>query len=344
LEDSGKVVSTATQWTFARPLENTFNFTIRLWTWNNEGLQSTMDENSFVVTFVGPRVSTVSVTADPVNGVMNIQVVNPGASTFVAAGAAAQGNNATLTPAQAAGVATGDLLLGVSAIENSGTGVPNLPTDYTNLLLFGNVRLFGKIHDGSEAAPSCSYTGGAAGAATTAQMAAFRESELVTLASATLLNGSAANIATPALTVPTANCIVIYIGWKQDGTGTSVATPAGFTEIGDIVNANGQMLVWGYQIQTTAANIGASSLVVTGGTSAISRGIYVAISGVPGVAYNEIYRLQSGDPFDAEVRIADGVPANGLYSDFTAVSRINYWYRTYAVSAGGVVTKGTFTP
>jgi hypothetical protein len=234
-------------------------------------------------TEIGPQWST---TAEPYNWhvageKITVTTMNTNAVSFVAAGTASHGDNTSLTPSLPAGVQQGDLLLVFAAIRSSGTGTVNTPTGYTALLTFGNIVLLGKTHTGSESAPTVTFTGGAVGDTTSAQMAAFRYAQCSVVTSATQLNGSAQNIATPALTagLDRARMLILYLGWKQDDW-TSVATLAG-AEIGEPFSTTGndQGLVWDYVIQTSVAEIAASSFVVTGGAAAISRGAVVAIKG-----------------------------------------------------------------
>jgi hypothetical protein len=203
--------------------------------------------------------------------------------SFVAAGTAATGNNASLVPALPAGIQGGDALLLFASIRNSGTGTVNTPTGYTLLCDMGNAALFGKYAGGtyasaaSESAPTVSFSGGASGEDTIAQIAAFRGTSIAVETSATQLNTSAQNIAYPDVDVEHLNCVVLYLGWKQDDW-TSVATISGGAEIGEPVSiaGNDAGLVWDYVIQTTAAGIDAGSFTVTGGGSALLRGAVVA--------------------------------------------------------------------
>jgi hypothetical protein len=206
------------------------------------------------------------------------------APTFVAAGTAAHANNASVTPGLPAGVTAGDLLLVFAAIRNSGTGTVDTPAGYAELVSFGNMALFGKIHDGSESDPTVSFSNGAANADTSAQMAALRgmcvDLDQIVVNSSTKLNTSAQDITLPHLTVRQDRCVVLALGWKQDDW-TSVAALSGFTEIGepDTTTGDDQGLVWDYVIQTTATDVGTTSFTVTGGASAISRGVMVALVG-----------------------------------------------------------------
>ena len=346
LTDSGKVVSSATSYDVPYTLINGFSFSLLVWTWNNEGLKSTQVQSNFSVAFVAPATPTHVATPVPASGWITVQITNPAAAAVVSTGTVTHGNNASVTPGLPASMATGDAMFVLSAIRNSGTGSPNTPTDYTELVKFGNVALYGKIHDGSESAPLCSYTGGVAGADTTAQMIAFRRAGIAVLGSpATQLNASAANIAYPALTVPANGCIVFYLAWKQSVT-TTFTTPAGFTEIAELSTATGddQSLVWGYVIQTTAANISSGTITTTGGVSAISRAIIIATSGVPVVAYNNVYRLPTGAPITEGVRVGQNIAPNGSVNDFRASARKDWSYRVQAYGENGTVGIGAWAP
>lgn len=226
-----------------------------------------------------------STTAEPYDvgaGGERLTVTNmaTNAATFVAAGTAQHADNAAVTPGMPAGVQQDDLLLVFAMIRSSGTGTIVVPSGYTALATSGNVVLLGKIHSGTESAPSIAPSGGAAGDTVSAQMASFRNCQAVVMNSADQLNGSTANVAYPALHIARDRCVVLYLAWKQT-TWTSVAAISGATEIGDVSTATGndQAFGWDYLIQTTCADIAAGSFAVTGGVSAISRGMVVALAG-----------------------------------------------------------------
>lgn len=204
------------------------------------------------------------------------------AAAFVAAGTGiADNNGGSLTPGLPAGIQKGDLLLIFASIRNSGTGTVSGATGYTTLLSFGNIALLGKIHTGTESAPTVTFSGAVAGADSIAQMAAFRHTQLQVVTSATQLNGSAANIATPLLRhARRNNCVVLNMGWRQQDW-ASVATLAGYTEIGEPDSGGGDNAgnVWDYLIQTTATDVAADSFVVTGGVNGISRAMVVMLAG-----------------------------------------------------------------
>lgn len=198
-----------------------------------------------------------------------------------AAGTADTDNNASLTPGLPAGLTAGDLLLGVAGIRNTAATV-TVPTGYTTLLNHGNLVLFGRIADGTESTPTVAFSGGSAGDDTIAQLAAFTGSfydiDNLLVASGFQTNSSAQDIAYPDIAVPCDDCLIIYVGFKHDDW-TSAATIASATEIGepDSTAGNDAGLVWDRLIQTSKANIAAGSFTVTGGASAVSKGVVVAL-------------------------------------------------------------------
>jgi hypothetical protein len=207
------------------------------------------------------------------------RVVYPNAITFINAGTAVHAANASVTPTVPASSTTGDLLLIWAATRSSGQGVPAVPTGYQLLIDAANARLFGKIHDGSEPNPTVTFTGtGGATMSFSAQMATFRNAQLAYVDAAGALNATAQNIAVPDLTVTRDNSVVLALGWKQDDW-TSVTSPSGFTEIGEPSTTLGddQGITWGRLIQTNALPVTSAVFTVTGGATAVSRGIAMSI-------------------------------------------------------------------
>jgi hypothetical protein len=208
---------------------------------------------------------------------------DPVAVSFVAAGAAAHGDNASLAPALPAGWQQGDMLIGVAAIRSTAAFPSGATGGYDWLLATeGNLRLFWKIATASESAPTVSFAGGTAGDTTSAVMIALRgrwldlSGSIVLAHVAAALNDSAQNVAYPGLGVRVPHCFILYVGWKQDDY-TSAASPG--TEIieASSTTGNDQSLTLAYQIQTTATPIAAGAFTITGGAAAISRGAVFAI-------------------------------------------------------------------
>lgn len=199
---------------------------------------------------------------------------------FVAAGTAATANNASVTPGLPAGAAAGDVLLVEASIRNSGAGTVNTPAGYTALVISGNFALFGKVHTGSESAPTVTFAGGVANADTLGRMCAVRNIQLTPGAFTHQLNTSAQDIARPALTVPLDKMFLMYDIWKADDWSTVTAGPAGWAAIGDAVSTAGDDAAqsMSYLIQTTKANLATVTATVTGGAAAISRAMAVAFA------------------------------------------------------------------
>lgn len=208
------------------------------------------------------------------------------AASFVAAGTTASAVNAAVTPGLPAGHAAGDLLLLVAAVQNTGTGTVDTPAGYTRLMSSpsGNVRVFAKIDGGAEVVPTVTFTGSAATSDTMGVLFAFRDMcadlNRIVHNSASQANASGQNIATPALLVRQDNCLVVFVGWKQDDW-TGSASPSGFTEILDAaVTAGDDMgLTVAYRIQSTAVDASPDRFTITGGLSAVSSSIAVALLG-----------------------------------------------------------------
>lgn len=207
--------------------------------------------------------------------------------TYVAAGTVSHGNNASVTPGLPAGLATGDLMVMLTAIRNT-AGSATTPAGWTRLTGSSNVALFGRLAEASGNAPTVAFTGGVANADTSAQIAAFRPSAALSTTSPLTewlnfaqwqTNASAQDIEVPHSVLMDSlwdNGIVLYLGWKQDDW-TSVTGPG--TEIGepDTTTGDDQGIVWSYTIQTTRSDTAATSFVVTGGASAVSASAVVRL-------------------------------------------------------------------
>lgn len=203
----------------------------------------------------------------------------PAPMSFVAAGAAAHGNNASVVPGLPAGWAQGDVLLVLAAIRNSGVGVPSTPAGYTLLVDGSNMRLFGKVAGSSESAPTVAFTGGVANADTSAQMAALRGVDMASIQLATQLYGSAQDMSTPGITVaePIAVATLLYVAWKQDDLTSVVPVTPNITQIDAPSTTTGddQSMAWWYRIYVPTVpftSLTSRTYTVTGGAAAINRG------------------------------------------------------------------------
>ncbi len=246
----------------------------------------------FDIMMLGERATVSAITNNPI--------------TFVAAGAAAHADTTPVTPGMPAGVQAGDLLLVLASHRNQLLG--ELSISDAGYVLLENVGthfyLYGKIHTGSEVAPTISVSGNAD--ANSAQMCAFRNAQIDTAITAVQLNSSAQNISFPALDPQQENTVVLRCGWKQDDW-TSVAASSGYTKIGDPFTTlgNDQGLFWEYQIQTTRTRSAAFSAVVTGGASAISQSMSIAVKGNIQTAtlVRSVNGVSKAQPADTDVQL-----------------------------------------
>lgn len=211
--------------------------------------------------------------------------------TFVAAGAASTGNNASLAPAAPAGLAVGDLVIIHASIRNTGTGTVNTPTGWTLIRAQGSSALIGRFHPSGGAMPTVTFAGGVANADTIARAFAFRGVSTDALTASTTsgqANVSAANLAYPALNVPGNGHAVVLSAWKQDDA-TAYSTPATFTAIGLTSTTTGDDASQAdyYVIQTTEADVSSGTITVTGGAAAVSSAQLLALKPAAAIAAAE---------------------------------------------------------
>jgi len=241
----------------------------RVWTVNGtatiSGGQITVDDYEFV------------------SGMANhyrIRGIETGAITLVGVGVAVTGNNASLAPAGPAdySMEPGDTKIVLASIRNSGTGTVNVPAGWAMMRQFGNAALLSKVHAAGDATPTVTFSGGIANADTLAQMAVWMRADSTAATGTDQLNGSAQNVAYPALTIPADNMLTLLAAWKQDDT-SGVTTIAGMAEVGEASSTAGDdaSQAWDWLVQGLKTDIVAGSFTFGGGGSAISRAAAVAV-------------------------------------------------------------------
>jgi hypothetical protein len=205
------------------------------------------------------------------------------AITYVSGNTVAHANNGgSLSPSLPASMQAGDLILLFAVIRDTAATV-DVPTGYTRLLGSNNMALLGKIHDGSESAPTVTFTGGGANDTTSCAMFAVRgtiqDIDHVMVEWAEWSNPSASGVEFPPLAAPRYDGCIVFYFLQQAATWTSIAS-TGYTEVLDSASALGddQSVAAGYIIQTAAAAITAGSFATTGGSSAVSRALLVAFA------------------------------------------------------------------
>jgi len=261
-----------------------------------------------------------------------------GVITYVAAGSAALANNASVTPALPVGWASGDLLV---MLTGTRTGTPAVPAGWTSLSASGSLALMGRIARSADTAPTVTFSGGSANSDTMARIAAFRgtDQDIATVvhASAIQANATAQNISTPALTITADGCAVIRAAFKRDDW-TGITTPSGYTMIGasatDMVSTTGDDAgeFWVYKLETTASSLSSGSHTVTGGASATSLALAVALRPYQAPTSASFTlpasTISNSAAYQWRARTWDAAGASGAYSG----------YQAFSTAAGGNVT------
>ena len=256
----------------------------------------------------------LQIDGDPVK-VTDMVHSTPG---FIAAGTPAHADNAAVVPALPGGITAnfGQSLFLFAATRNTAATV-NVSAGWT-LIDLGqtHVKLWHRYYVSGDTAPTVTPSGGAAGDTVSAVVFAFSNTTPVIDSTDGMggayvsTNASAQNIAYGPLFLRTArtkglrerNCLQLILAWKQDDY-TSVAPPAGFTELfeASTVTGNDQSLYGSARVVTDPTALAAGSIVVTGGAAAVSKGFSVAlrptqqatiVRGVAGVAVAHA----AGDP------------------------------------------------
>lgn len=202
-----------------------------------------------------------------------------GAIEYISTGAADTDVNNPLTPGAPASIVEGDLLVLYASIRNSGTGTVNVPAGWEAMRAFGNIALIGRRYVSGDVMPTVTFAGGVAGADTIARIAAFRRAKLAPVTGTDLLNGSAQDIAYPALTIPQDDMLIIDVSWKQDDDSAETTRPGGFASLSGNTTTTGDDATqrWWYLVQTTATDLPSGTHTVTGGAAAISRAMTIAL-------------------------------------------------------------------
>lgn len=200
--------------------------------------------------------------------------------TDLTVAAASTAVNASVTPAAPSGLQPDDNVYIFAAIRNAGAGAPVEPAGWVTVTALDNIAVFARRWQTGDTMPLITFTGGVANADTYARALKLRgaSSGLTDAAANEQSNASAQNIAWPVLDVPRDGSAVIMAAWKQDDA-TSLGTPVGWTANGhtNMTTGDDMLAAWFTQIQTTEADIAASSITVTGGVAAISKVLMIGI-------------------------------------------------------------------
>lgn len=225
------------------------------------------------------------------NEAVTVTTMATATAAFIAAGTASTANGANTTPGMPAGI-TVDVaqLLLLAAWTDAAAGTIDTPTGWTLLAgtATGKLRVFYKYYVTGDSGPTVAVTGDAAGDINISQICAFSGLSHVlddgdygtSLASPQRqANSSAANIATPALSVRRDGVVVIALGARSEDW-VSVATLSGYDgEIGEPDDGTGNRsgMVWDYDIQATASDKSTDAFTVTGGVAGTGESLIFAL-------------------------------------------------------------------
>jgi hypothetical protein len=221
--------------------------------------------------------------------VVEVSGIATTAATYVGRGALSSADNAAVTPTTTGfGATDGDLLLCLGRMYGTAGSLSTASSGWKLIKQVNNLYLWAAIRS-STTPITVTPSGGAAGDVVSATVFALHSMSVtlddladLIVTSDTRSNSSAQNIAYGGVYPPRKypGCVVLLLAGKSDDW-TSVAVPAGFTEAGEPSTTTGsdQGLYLAYQIQTTPTVVNEGSLVVTGGASAVSESMILAIPG-----------------------------------------------------------------
>lgn len=247
---------------------------------NIGGIDATEDElrvvtdgNALWTTQVGSLPLTARIGIPPTGEDVSVTAVDTTSPGYRSVGTVSSGDNASTTPGLPAGHVAGDTLVLVTAIRTT-SATADLPAGYTLVADQGHIKIAVKASTGgSEVAPTCTYSGGAAGASTTSFIMCFTNCPFgynsTSVATQFASNSSAQNIAYPAslaVNQPRSNGLRLYVLWKQDDY-VSISEPTGITEIIEAFTTlgNDQGLYAAYELVPNVEDTGGGEFTVNGG-------------------------------------------------------------------------------
>lgn len=217
---------------------------------------------------------------------------------FGSLGALATEDDATsgaggITPALPASLASGDIMFAhlagranVGATWDALAGWSELGSSADNTL-----KLMARVAGGSESAPTFTTSTAHPCAARIARFTGGPASlASIVAASAQYTSGGTAyeDMATPALTVPQDNTLILYVGAAWNDVWVAGTQPNGATEISnDNFNTTADLwLAWAYAIQTAKADIASSKWDTTDTTPIRSNSMVLSL--IPAVAGSSV--------------------------------------------------------
>lgn len=232
-------------------------------------------------------------TNDPYNGVAG-DVEPPGTGqtiNHVSTGTVVEADNASVSPGFGSTAQADDIAIVIATLTTGTTGRTLACADYTTLASYGGssqqpVYIFATVAAASEANPTVTVVGGASGDVVQAVGLLLRGARTdtgtllhVSGSKATTSASSSKAIDTPALTITEDGCFILEVVNYQLNS-TALSTPSGFTQsvFSSTTTGSNQTLAVNKQLQTTATNIAASTITISGqATGVTARVLSVAI-------------------------------------------------------------------
>lgn len=191
----------------------------------------------------------------------------------IGAGAYTTANNATVAPPLPAGLSAGNMMIAFVTHRNT-AATCNTPTGWAAVAGgASHVAAFYKAYAPGDTAPSCTFSGGAAGDSCSAIVEAYSNAS-APIQGAFQTNASAQDVAYPGAAVTYANPVWLLHEWKQS-TGTGASLPNGFGDPKGGFNTAGanaeSQVIWRTTAESDQRTVIANSNSWQGGTAAISK-------------------------------------------------------------------------
>lgn len=226
--------------------------------------------------------------------------------TFVAAGTSSTANGSAPTPGLPAGMTLGDCMICVFYTREATDATVSISSGwkqvYNERSSGGLLAVWRRIYQTGDAAPTFTLSGIAAGDDCIAQIAAWDNvdrSRPITVKGTISTNGSAQDIgAITGITLPARGMLVVIGGKADDWTSVATLSQSGmtFAEIAepDTTTGNDAGLVCDYGTVDagTALAVTSKTFAVTGGASAVGKGVMFALNPEPQVRQGALVRIR----------------------------------------------------
>lgn len=258
--------------------------------------RDTDDTSWKIATSAGPPFKTGAPLAVPyyvqaAGEAVKVTTMATDTPALIGTGSGSTANGGNTTPGMPGGItADAGQLLTLFAFTDGAAATVDTPAGWSLKAgtASGKLRVFTRYYVTGVAAPTVTYTGDAAGDINASFISAWSglsdqlddgRYRARYPSPQRQVNSSAANIATPPLSVRRNNGVVFAVGARTEDW-TSVATLSGFTgELLELDDGTGNRagIVADYLLQTTATDVAANAFVVTGGVNGAGESLIFAL-------------------------------------------------------------------